>query len=99
MKEKGSNASEDDRHGGYYGKKQDQDSGAQYPDAPRRGEGQGQCGAGEDGQRRCHRGHAVSGAAAFLGDFFAAFGIVTTIGPTPSGIAGGNRSTPSSIKA
>ena len=55
--------------------------------------------AGEDGQRGCHRGHAVTGAAAFFGDFFAFAGIVTNIAPAPSGIDGGNRSVPASIKA
>lgn len=50
-------------------------------------------------------GQVVAGAAAFFDDFFAALGvlvvagIVTTIGPTPWSIAGGNRSVAASIRA
>ena len=98
MKEKGGNASEDDRHGGYYGKKQDQDSCAQYPDAPRRGEGQGQCSAGEDGQCGRHQVQAVAGAAVFFDDF-AGFVGATSLLAADGPIAGTGRSTLRAIRA
>lgn len=99
MKEESGNASQDDCHGGYYWEQQQQNAGAQDPNASGRGEGQGKCSADEYGQRGCHRVQVVAGVAVFFADFFASFGIVTTIAAAPSGIAGGNRLVPASIKA
>ena len=78
MEKKGGNASKDDCQDGWNRKQQNQNSGAQYPDASGGTEGQGKDRASEYGKGCCHRGQAAAGVAAFFGDFFA-FGITTSI--------------------